>query len=139
MSIGHEESKSIVTRLLAAAGAAETNAIFTELAERTGVARTVLEEILAPEEDEDYLVERITLFEAGPLQRDRAQLVAIVQKLIDAEGSRAETNEWLRVIEANVPAPLGFVTDLIFQAETEPRAEDVVSQALAYPPLIPPR
>jgi hypothetical protein len=139
MSIGHAESKSIVARLLAATNAAETDAIFAELAERTGVARAVLEEILGPEEDEDYLIERITLFEAGSLQRDRTQLVALVQKLIDAEGSRAETNEWLRVIEANVPAPLGYVTDLIFQADTEPRAEDVVAQALAYRALVPPR
>lgn len=139
MTIGHAESKSIVERLLAASSAAEKSAIFAELEQHLGVERAVLEEILAPEEDEDYLVERITLFESGPLKRDRAQLVALVQKLIDAEGSRAETNEWLRVIEANVPAPLGYVTDLIFQAETEPRAEDVVAQALAYQPRIPPR
>ena len=136
MSIGRAESKAVVSRLLAATSAAEKSAVIAELAERTGVERAVLEAFLAPEEDEDYLVERVTLFEPGTLQRDRAQLVALVQTLIDAQGSRAETSEWLRVIEANVPAPIGYLTDLIFHAAIEVRAEDVLAQALAYrPPL----
>ena len=64
----------------------------------------------------------------------RGELIELVQRIMDADGTEAQLNEMIVVLERNVPHP--SVSDLIFYPETELSAEQVVDIATAY---IPPR
>lgn len=69
---------------------------------------------------------------------DRTELIAIVQRIMDADGTESEIDALIDTAESNVPHP--GLTDLIFwpQDGHEPTAEQVVDVALAYRPIIPP-
>ncbi|GHF53453.1 hypothetical protein GCM10010218_38680 [Streptomyces mashuensis] len=63
----------------------------------------------------------------------RDELVGIVRKLLAGD---AESDHWLRLLEAHVPHPR--VSDLIFHPPSGPRdpsAERIVDEALAYRPI----
>jgi hypothetical protein len=109
--------------------------LYHTLSAITGVSEKDLRAILEPvETSRDYLIERIQLLEGGDLKRDREALTLLVQCVIDGEGSTAQMDEWLRVIAANISAPISYVIGLIFEATTVPQARDVVEKALAYRP-----
>jgi Colicin immunity protein / pyocin immunity protein len=64
----------------------------------------------------------------------REELIELVRKIMDAEGSEEEIDVWLDELERNVPHP--EVSDLIFWPKKEPvTPEEVVDEALAYKPV----
>ena len=63
----------------------------------------------------------------------REQLVALVGKLLRAEGTAEELDAWLMLVQRNVPDPV--VSDLIFRARDQLSAEEIVDRALAYRPI----
>ena len=66
---------------------------------------------------------------------DRAELVSLVQKIINAEGTEEEQDEMLLLLKASVPDPK--VSDLIYYPPggQDLSAEEVVDRALAYKPI----
>ncbi|MEK4852800.1 hypothetical protein NST04_23315 [Paenibacillus sp. FSL H7-0756] len=64
----------------------------------------------------------------------RQQLIALVTKIVNAEGTEAELDEWLEVVASNVPHP--GVSDLIFWNEPELTPEEIVDAALGYQPIV---
>jgi len=69
-------------------------------------------------------------------KRNRDELVAIVQKLLDGEGDDAEVASWLAELSANLPHPA--ISDLIFYptGDREPTAEEIVDEAMTVPPAV---
>lgn len=65
------------------------------------------------------------------LQRD--ELIALVDKIIKAEGSESEIDEWIVQLKESVPDP--NVSDLIFYSDEPMTAEQIVDKALAYRPM----
>lgn len=64
----------------------------------------------------------------------REELVELVRRIMEVEGTEEEIDAMIEILEANVPHPA--VTDLIFYPEDgEPTPEEVVDQALAYKPI----
>lgn len=63
----------------------------------------------------------------------RAELIALVQKIESAEGTEEEQDEWMRLLERNVPDPA--VSDLIYWTFPELTPEGIVDRALAYRPI----
>jgi hypothetical protein len=134
MSVNQKDAEVFVDRFMAI-GPGGRDELYRELHAVTGVSEEELRAILEPmESSRDYLIERIQLLEGGDLKRDRDNLIALVRRVIDGEGSTAQIDEWLRVIAANVPAPISYVIGLIFESDTAPQAEEVVEKALAYRP-----
>jgi hypothetical protein len=134
MAIKRQDVEAFADRFLETPSEERDN-LYRELEAMTGVPEEELRKIFVSEETSSrYIIERIQLLEAGDLRRDREDLTALVQRLIDGEGSTAQIDEWLRVIVANVPAPFSYVFELIFEAETTPQAQDVVEKAMAYRP-----
>jgi hypothetical protein len=71
------------------------------------------------------------------MRRDlsKPELVALVQRIMDCEGTEDEVRGMVRLLEANVPDP--DVSDLIYRPrDGEPTAEEVVERALAYHPIL---
>ncbi|MEK3794155.1 hypothetical protein MKX42_20675 [Paenibacillus sp. FSL R7-0204] len=64
----------------------------------------------------------------------RQQLIALVTKIVNAEGTEAELDEWLEVVASNVAHP--GVSDLIFWNEPELTPEEIVDAALCYQPIV---
>ena len=63
------------------------------------------------------------------------ELVALVQSIMDADGSEADLDEMLSQLKANVPHP--SVSDLIYYpVDANLSAEHIVELALAYEPVI---
>jgi len=63
----------------------------------------------------------------------RAELVALVERIIAAQGTESEIDELITLLEKNVPHPR--VSDLIFYPERPMTAEQIVDTALAYRPI----
>ncbi len=68
----------------------------------------------------------------------RIELIALVAKLQDAEGTPEQTEVWIALVEANVPDP--YVLDLIYWPNRcglgdDPGAETIVDRALSYRPI----
>jgi hypothetical protein len=64
----------------------------------------------------------------------RQQLIDLVGRLLRAEGSETQQNEWLGLFERSVPHP--NASDLIYYPEVELTAEEIVDVALGYKPVI---
>lgn len=62
------------------------------------------------------------------------QLIGLVKLIISADGTEDQINEWIKILEDNVPDP--NVSGLIFHSKEELTAEEVVEKALAYRPII---
>ncbi|BCB02166.1 bacteriocin immunity protein [Bacillus sp. KH172YL63] len=62
----------------------------------------------------------------------KEELIKIVEKIINAEGSEEELDNLIDVVEKNVPHP--NVSDLIFWNEDELSAEEIVEKAMKYRP-----
>lgn len=63
----------------------------------------------------------------------RSELISVVHRIMEAEGTEEEVNELITLVERNVPHPQ--VSDLIFFSEREMTSEEVVDAALAYRPI----
>ncbi|WP_202113074.1 bacteriocin immunity protein [Paenibacillus sp. MMS18-CY102] len=66
------------------------------------------------------------------MRLSKEELIEIVQKIMNAEGSEEELNRMMAIVERSVPHP--NMSDLIFWGEEERSAEDIVEQALKYEP-----
>jgi hypothetical protein len=62
----------------------------------------------------------------------RSELIELVQKVLDIEGTEQQLDERLYLIRCNVPDP--GVLDLIYG--TELSAEEIIDRALAYQPVL---
>jgi hypothetical protein len=73
----------------------------------------------------------------GAMKIGRAEAVALVQRIMDAEyGSDEEVDRWLAVLDRSLACPAGHVSDLIFwPPERELSADEVVDRASAYQPF----
>ncbi|OEE94944.1 hypothetical protein A1QM_18260 [Vibrio genomosp. F10 str. 9ZC157] len=65
---------------------------------------------------------------------DRNELIAVVTKIMECDGSESEINLLLEILKQNVSDP--NVSDLIFWPETELTPEQVVDKALSYKPIL---
>ncbi|MFB7568907.1 e9imm peptide [Streptomyces sp. NPDC056165] len=70
----------------------------------------------------------------GAGEMSRAQAVALVQRIMDADyASEEEMDNWLDMLDRTLACPTGHVSDLIFwPPERELSADKVVDRALAY-------
>ncbi len=71
---------------------------------------------------------------------DRDRLIVLVERIRQSEGTEEEIDQWLDAVEQNIPAPAGYVTDLIFWPSDhgyagEPSATEIVDKALSYKPI----
>ncbi|MDP9313661.1 MAG: hypothetical protein M3R24_22740 [Chloroflexota bacterium] len=69
----------------------------------------------------------------------KAELITLVDRLLQAEGTAEETLEWLNLIERNVPSP--HVQGLIYWPHRyglgdTPTAEEIVEKALRCKPIL---
>ena len=62
----------------------------------------------------------------------RSELIELVEKVLNIEGTEQQLAEWRYIIRCNVPDP--EVTDMIY--ETELSAEEIIDRALAYQPVM---
>ena len=63
---------------------------------------------------------------------DRMELIEVVRKIMNCEGSEEEQDDLLKVLEGNVLDPR--VSYYIFYEDNTP--EEVVDKALAYKPIL---
>ena len=64
----------------------------------------------------------------------RQELIELVRKIINVEGTEEEIDEWEQELKANVPHP--EVSGLIFYPEDEDvTPEEIVDEALSYKPI----
>ncbi|MGG3519757.1 hypothetical protein COM13_21745 [Bacillus pseudomycoides] len=63
----------------------------------------------------------------------REELISLVSKLVECEGTEKEIDEMIEVVERNVPHP--EVSDLLYWNDEELTPEQIVDIALAYKPI----
>jgi len=68
---------------------------------------------------------------------EREQLISLVEQLSQGVGTEEQAGEWLDAIDRSVPAPAGYVSDLIFWHDTPKplTSAEIVDRALAYKPI----
>lgn len=64
----------------------------------------------------------------------KEQLIELVVKIMNAEGTEEEIDVWEDALQRNVSHP--EVSRLIFYPDREMTAEEIVEEALSYKPLI---
>ncbi|WP_340022993.1 bacteriocin immunity protein [Paenibacillus sp. FSL K6-1096] len=64
----------------------------------------------------------------------RQELIALVTKIVNAEGTEEELDQWLETVIRQVPHPQ--VSDLIYWHEPELTPDEIVDAALSYQPII---
>lgn len=64
----------------------------------------------------------------------RQELIALVTKIVNAEGTEEELDQWLEMVMRQVPHPQ--VSDLIFWHGPELTPEEIVDAALSYQPIV---
>jgi hypothetical protein len=70
----------------------------------------------------------------------RLQLIALIQRLLDGDGSTEEQATWMDQIERELGLPSGYLSDLIYYPTRSglgaaPSAAAIVDTALAYKPI----
>lgn len=60
----------------------------------------------------------------------RNEVIELVRKIVECEGSEEEINNWIDLFEANVPHL--YASDLIFYPDRETTPEETVDRALNY-------
>lgn len=78
------------------------------------------------------LTENFTLVEIKMNTLSREQLIILVNKIINCEGTEKEIDEDLYLLKNSVPHP--EVSDLIFYSEKDMTPEEIVDEALSYKP-----
>lgn len=63
----------------------------------------------------------------------RDELIKLVNKIVECEGSEEEIDEMIEVVKRNVLHP--EISDLIFWNEEELTPEQIVDKALEYKPI----
>ncbi|TAN63656.1 hypothetical protein WS9_015555 [Paraclostridium sordellii 8483] len=63
----------------------------------------------------------------------REELINLVNRIVECEGSEEEIDEMIEVVEKNVPHPK--INDLIYWNEEELTSEQIVDKALEYKPI----
>ena len=63
----------------------------------------------------------------------REELIDLVNKIIECEGSEDEIDEMIEVVKRNVPYP--DISDLIYWSEDELTPEQIIDKALNYKPI----
>ena len=63
----------------------------------------------------------------------REELINLVNRIIECEGTEEEIDEMIEVVERNVPHP--EVSDLIYWNDEELTPEQIVDKALEYKPI----
>ena len=64
---------------------------------------------------------------------NKDELINLVQRIINVEGTEKELDQMMDELEKNVPHP--EVSDLIYWSKKELKAEEIVEIALAYKPI----
>lgn len=64
----------------------------------------------------------------------REELIKLVKKMCNGEGSDDEISEWIELLEQNVPDP--NVSDLIFWNNEGLTPEQIVDRAMNYKPIV---
>jgi len=64
----------------------------------------------------------------------KKELVELVDKIMQGEGTEEEIDEMINLLEKNVPHP--EVSHLIFWPEKELTPEEIVEEALNYKPIL---
>ena len=73
-------------------------------------------------------------------KQERDQLIVLVERIKGADGTEEEIGQWLNQVDRSVPAPTGYVSDLIFWPNDhgysqEPSSTEIVDGALSYKPI----
>ncbi|OME96768.1 MULTISPECIES: bacteriocin immunity protein [Paenibacillus] len=63
----------------------------------------------------------------------RAQIVDLVTRLYNGDGSEEEVEEWIELLQRNVPHP--DISNLIFWPEKDLTPEEIVKEAFHYKPI----
>ncbi|MFD1886772.1 hypothetical protein [Paenibacillus wenxiniae] len=69
-----------------------------------------------------------------PPSLSRTELIELVQRILDGEGSEQQQDEWLDLLIRQVPHP--EVSNLIFWNDEDWTAAQIVDEALAYRPIV---
>lgn len=64
---------------------------------------------------------------------NKQELISMVQKIIDCNGTDKEIDEMMKVVSKEVPDPAW--TNLIYYNDEELTAEQIVEKALSYKPI----
>lgn len=67
------------------------------------------------------------------MELSKKELLELVEKIMQADGSEQEIDEMIDVLERNVPHPQ--VSDLIFWNEKELTPEEIIEEAMNYKPI----
>lgn len=67
----------------------------------------------------------------------RAQMLDLIQRIKDCQGSEEEIDEWLAILDRNLSIPEGYMSGLIFRSfryglGDDPIAEEILEKALSY-------
>ena len=68
-----------------------------------------------------------------PDKLSKQELVVLVSRIIDADGTEDEISEMISIVESNVPHP--SITDLIYYSDEDLTPSHVVEIALADRPI----
>ena len=63
----------------------------------------------------------------------REELINLVNKIVECEGSEEEIDEMIDMVKKNVPYP--DISDLIYWSEDELTPEQIIDKALNYKPI----
>ncbi|PEM21840.1 bacteriocin immunity protein [Bacillus toyonensis] len=63
----------------------------------------------------------------------REELINLVSKIVESEGTEEEINEMIEIVKRNVPHP--ELSDLIYWNDEDLTPEQIVDIALAYTPI----
>ena len=63
----------------------------------------------------------------------REELINLVNRIVECEGSEEEIDEMIEIVKRNVPHP--EISDLIYWNEEELTPEQIVDKALNYKPI----
>lgn len=64
----------------------------------------------------------------------KEELIDLVRKIMEVKGTEEELDNWMDVVEANVPHPA--VSNLIFYSKEPLTPEEIIEKALAYKPIL---
>ena len=68
------------------------------------------------------------------MDHKKDELIELVRKIMEDEGTESEIDEMLDYLEQNVPHP--EVSDLIFWDKRELTPEEIIEEAFNYKPII---
>ncbi len=64
----------------------------------------------------------------------REELIKLVERMCNGEGSDDEIGEWIEILERNVPDP--NVSDLVYWNNEGLTPEQIIDRAMSYKPII---